>query len=296
MSNADAVLAQMGASEFNVDASPAPSEGSVPVFQSNHPDAPKEQKEDEANTTIDMDGVTFELNGEKLDFSDTPEGEPAGEPEGEAPAEADGEVGDALEQALVDAQEIAEGLTEDEKLIAAGVDMDAVIEEFRSTGKVSQETLDKAKEAGYSEKAIKSVMKGAAAAAAEVERQFFGKFGGQAEYKELMTWAAGNAEADAIEAFNDAIDRGDMRTAVALGKSMQRDRKASAVARRGTSNKQVLGSTGKAAAVSGGGANSAFSSLEEMAGAMNDKRYMTDPAYTKMVRQRAGAMEGSFFG
>lgn len=295
MSNADAVLAQMGSAEFNVDASPAPSEGSVPVFQSNHPDAPKERKEDEA--TIDMNGVTFDMNGEKLDFSsDAPEGEPAGEPEDMGDTPADGEVGDALDQALVDAQEIAEGLTEDEKLIAAGVDMDAVIEEFRSTGKVSQETLDKAKEAGYSEKAIKSVMKGAAAAAAEVERQFFGKFGGQAEYKELMTWAAGNAEADAIEAFNDAIDRGDMRTAVALGKSMQRDRKASAVARRGTSNKQVLGSTGKAAAVSGGGANSAFSSLEEMAGAMNDKRYMTDPAYTKMVRQRAGAMEGSFFG
>lgn len=296
MANADSVLAELNNSEFNVEANAS---GAAPTINDGHPDSPVKPKQEEAEQVINTDGMEVEINGEKLTLGDSPkEGEEEAQEAEETPAneeeqaESTTDKGDALSEALADAEEIAEGLMEDEKLKAAGVDFDTVIEEFRETGKVSQETLDKAKEAGYSEKAIKSVLKGAAAAAAEVERQFFGKFGGQDAYREMLTWAASNADAEVVEAFNDAIDRGDMRLAAVLGKGIQRDQRAAAVARRGTSNKQVLGGGApQATAVASG---KAFASLDEMAAAMNDSRYMKDHAYTQMVRQKAAMMDGSF--
>lgn len=297
MSNtADSVLAAMASSEFTVDAtSPAvgfnTEAGIQHLEDQNHPDR---HKEDDKEVSIDLEGVEFEHNGEKIVFEkeahDSNETDSTDESKSTTtPDDADSnEPTDGLSEAMGAASEIAEGLTDDPKLVAAGIDMDAVMDEFRETGKVSQETLDKAKEAGYSDKAIKSVLRGAVAAAAEVERQFFGKFGGKESYMEMIQWASSNGDAETVSAFNACIDRGDMSTAAALGKALQSAQKASTVARRGTANKQIMGSSTGGTTSSG---VKGFASLDEMAGAMGDSRYMKDPQYTAMVRQRAAAMD-----
>ena len=178
-------------------------------------------------------------------------------------------------------------LNEDEypEDVADGVDliMNASEEYWENDGAISEETMNRFTEmsssdlvnaymalkernpdldgGGYSEDLTDAEM-----------NQVYNSAGGEAEYKNLTSWAAQNLDEAKMDAFNDIIDRGNA-TSIQIAVAGLR---AEYEAQEGYEGRML---TGKAARSSG----DIFRSQAEVVQAMSDPKYDRDPAYRQDV-------------
>lgn len=160
----------------------------------------------------------------------------------------------------------------------AGLDMDALQDEFTSNGALSAESLSKLQQHGLSKETVEKYVKGAIATAAQHFDAVAQVAGGAEQLAQVLEWAAANASADDIQAYNDAVATKNLGVVkMAVGKLTADYTRAN-----GSAPKLVTGET-----VPQGSQNvQPFASAYEVTQAMNDPRYSKDPAYRDKVYAR----------
>lgn len=169
-------------------------------------------------------------------------------------------------------------ITED--LITKGVAVDEVLQEFSKSGQLSAETYTKLAEAGYSKTVVDAVISGQRAAAEAFTSDIINSVGGADQFKAVAQFGATNSPA-LVDAYNNAVDRGDGQSAKAILQAIAKER----TSKLGTANKQLQGKPAGPVSQKPQG----YASESEMVKAINDRRYRTDPKYTKEVEQKIAA-------
>ena len=223
-------------------------------------------------------GVTLTDNGETTE-TQTPPNETLSEAPVGSPDETTTPPEDApIEQKVADLKSSEDSLKDDLK--TKGVDFETAVSEYNEKGVLSDATMDALAKAGYP----KAVVEGFIESRQILENQYtsavYEAAGGEAEYSRMTQWAAANLSKADIEAFNSAIDSGNLGTVKLIMGGMRSAMGEALTQKHGTSNPSVMG--GPATTNPTGG----FADKAEMVKAMSDKRYCRDPQYTKLVESR----------
>jgi hypothetical protein len=161
----------------------------------------------------------------------------------------------------------------------AGLDFDAYVSEFAEKGALSAETYAALEKAGIPKAVVDGYVEGQVARAEKMTAEVQGVIGTAEEYQRTIQWAATNLSPAEVEAFNKAMDSGDLGQ-MKLAASGLKSRFETANGREPATNIQG-GVTGPAVAP--------FGSRAEVTRAMNDPRYRTDEAYRAEVYRRLDA-------
>ena len=161
---------------------------------------------------------------------------------------------------------------------AAGLDLDALSDEFSTTGALSAESMAKLAASGVTKEAVEKYVQGAIDTAQRHFTEVAGVAGGAEQLNQVLSWAAANAQPEAVQAYNDAVatkNLGVVKLAVqALTAAYTREN--------GTPPQRITGETVPNATDS----VQAFGSSFELTQAMRDPRYAQDPAYRDAVYKR----------
>jgi len=166
-----------------------------------------------------------------------------------------------------------EGATE--ALAGQGLDIGEFSKEFAEKGELTQESYEKLQKAGIPKTMVDAFIEGQKAQAELLRSSVFNEVGGETQFTEMTQWAAKNLPKAEIEAFNAAVDSGDMGQIKLAVQGVN----AKFVAANGQEPQLLSGKT-TAAAVS------AYRSVAEMKADMNDPRYRTDEAFRNDVREK----------
>jgi len=157
----------------------------------------------------------------------------------------------------------------------SGVDFDTLQNEFNENGGLNEDSYKKLEEAGFSKTLVDSWIAGQQALATDIHEQIFGTVGGEENYNQMIEWAGDNLPPSEIDAFNKAVDSGDINM-INFAVNGLTARYRSEV---GTEPRLLQGETN---GTSGG----SFQSAAELTAAMRDPRYQSDPAYRRMVSDK----------
>lgn len=155
----------------------------------------------------------------------------------------------------------------------AGVNVDAMAEHFYENGGLAEEHYAELEKAGIPREYVDQYIAGVQAEAEKIRDEIFNEVGGEEQFAAMAEWAAANLSKAELDAYNEAVDSGDMsvvRSAVmSLAFRYQRDA--------GRDPNLVGGNSG---------GMTGFESLAQLTAAMKDPRYNTDPAYRREVEQK----------
>jgi hypothetical protein len=198
---------------------------------------------------------------------------PAWLPEGfESPeqlAEAYKAMSEAQQHNDRDQQMSAEEVAADEKL-------GKFSSEFFEKGTLSAESYKELSKMGYPRSVVDQFIEGQKARMTLEENQILGEIGGKDEYNSMTEWASKNMKQAEIEAYNRAVESGDLNSAMFAVKGLQARYKAS------------VGAT-EPKFIQGGKSNpGGYQSVAEVVAAMSDRRYKIDPAYRAEVERKIG--------
>ena len=156
-----------------------------------------------------------------------------------------------------------------------GLNLSEFSKEFSEKGELSPESYDKLAKAGIDKDIVDQYIEGQKARATQYEGTIKSEVGGDQKYTEMVSWAAANLTEAEINAFNSAVNSGDINQArlAVLGLSTQY-----AKANGSEPNRMVGG--GKAAG------EDVFESTSQITEAMRDPRYKNDPAYRSKVQAK----------
>ncbi len=169
-----------------------------------------------------------------------------------------------------------EGLEEiADELEERGVDFDALSEEFMEHGGLTEDSYEALLEAGIPRTMVDQFIDGQNAVAQQLQYQAFEQVGGQEAYAEMTSWATDNLPEASIDAFNNAINSGNIETANLAIQGLQAQYRSV----NGSEPTLVMGETNT---VSGG----VFNSAAQLTAAMRDPRYSTDSAYRQTVASK----------
>lgn len=159
----------------------------------------------------------------------------------------------------------------------AGLDADAIANEFLTSGKVSEETYQKAEKFGLDKKFVDAFAAGQAAVVQQQAAALYAEVGGPDEFAKIANWARGKLTPNEIKAFNDATQTGSLEVAK--------------LALRGLAAKYqaAVGRTPNLVGGEPAGASTGFKSQSEVIQAMRDPRYSKDPAYRAEVEAKLGS-------
>jgi hypothetical protein len=163
-------------------------------------------------------------------------------------------------------EEIAEELEE------RGVDFDAMSKEFAELGGLTEDSYDTLLEAGIPRSMVDQFIDGQMAVATQMQQQAFEQVGGQEAYEDMVSWASDNMQEASIDAFNNAVNSGNIETANLAIQGLQAQYRSV----NGSEPSLVMGET---KSVTGG----VFDSAAQLTAAMRDPRYSTDSAYRQSV-------------
>lgn len=155
----------------------------------------------------------------------------------------------------------------------AGVNVDAMAEHFYENGQLADEHYAELEQAGIPREYVDQYIAGVQAEAEKIRDEIFNEVGGEENFAAMAEWAVANLTQAELDAYNEAVDSGDMsvvRSAVmSLAFRYQRD-------------------VGRDPNLVGGnsGGMTGFESLAQLTAAMKDPRYTTDPAYRREVEQK----------
>jgi hypothetical protein len=159
----------------------------------------------------------------------------------------------------------------------AGLDGNALAEEFLSSGTVSEESYKRAEAIGLTKEFVDNYVAGQAALVQRQEAELYSEVGGRDEFQRVAAWAKGNLSPREIQALDNATQNQDL----ALAKIALRGLYARYQAAVGQDPTLVSGDAGSAEA--------GFQSTAQVLQAMKDPRYDTDPAYRAQVEKRLQA-------
>jgi len=162
-----------------------------------------------------------------------------------------------------------EGIAEARQVVTdAGVDFDALVDEYNEAGGFTQETYDALAAKGFPPSVVDAFIEGQQAIANQTRTQVTALVGGEESFAEMSKWAAQSLSATEIDAFNRVIDGGDLDQ-IKLAVTGLHARYQSV---NGSEPKLLTATTGTPSA-------EVFRSTAELTAAMKDPRYKADPAY-----------------
>ena len=167
--------------------------------------------------------------------------------------------------------------TEDDmnrKLVENQVDVDSMANFYEQNGSLSDEHYDTLEKAGIPRDYVDSYLSGIEAQATQARDEILSEVGGQEAFGEMINWAVANWTPAQLDAYNKAVDSGDMDTVRSAVMSLAYKYQAE----NGRNPSLVNGGNG--------GSSSGFQSVAQLTEAMKDPRYTNDPAYRKEVEAK----------
>ena len=237
-------------------------------------DAALAAKAEATGVTLTDNGETTETSGE----TQTPPTETPTETPDETTTPPELPEDAPIEQKVADLKSSEDSLKDDLK--TKGVDFETAVSEYNEKGVLSDATMDALAKAGYPKAVVEGFIKSRQILENQYTSAVYEAAGGEAEYSRMTQWAAANLSKADIEAFNSAIDSGNLGTVKLIMGGMRSAMGEALTQKHGTNNPSVLG--GPATTNPTGG----FADKAEMVKAMSDKRYCRDPQYTKLVESR----------
>ena len=224
--------------------------------------------------------------GEQLEKNNNPEAvseeRPSWLPEKFESAEAMAEAYNNLESKLGEPKEEAAPEPETEEVPAAeeveevlsekGVDFNTLSNEYAETGELSETTRKQLEEVGFSKEVVDSYIAGQEALASQLTSSVYEQVGGESQFTAMTEWAGDNLSASEVEAFNSAMDSGNMGQ-VNLAVAGLQAQYVSAVGKEGIRLETRASTT----------TGDRYESQAQMMQAMADPRYASDPAYRNQV-------------
>ena len=236
--------------------------------------------EDDATgiTVMDNSGSSQQINLSDVDEDDK---SPLDDPSEEAVTEeSTNNTEEPSQEATIESQ-----VTKSEETMKAisdnlsekGIDFNKVIEEFDSKGILSNDTRKALNDAGYPDVVINGFIESRQVLADRYTEKVYALAGGEDNFRAITEWAGANLGNDEVNAFNNAIDRGDLTVVKMLIENISSKR----ATRYGTRNPSIVGNTAGATANLTGYAN-----RDELVKAMSDRRYETDSKYRHEVERK----------
>ena len=161
-------------------------------------------------------------------------------------------------------------------------DMEALTQEYAETGGLTDASYKTLADAGISRDYADTYIAGVKALGEQIGNQVMSSVGGQDEYSTMVEWAKTNYSEQQIEAYDNAVNSGDVNSAMLAAKGLMAD---------------YQGSTGKEGTTYGGESptgdtsGNVFRSNAEVVQAMRDPRYESDMAYRQDVLDKLDRSE-----
>jgi hypothetical protein len=231
---------------------------------------------------IDLVDKNAEIQTEVYDTPEVPEDRPTWLPEkfktAEDMAKAYGELETKIGKPPV-SQEVKPEATPDdakEALASKGLDLSEFSQEFSNKGELSTDSYDRLDKAGYDRNLVDQFIEGQKARASQFETNLKSEIGGDDKYSELMQWAKGSLNTSEVDAYNTAVNSGNIDQAklAVLGLSARYSKE------NGSDPQRMVGGA------KGAGGEDLFESTAQLTVAMRDPRYKTDPAYRNKVQSK----------
>ena len=258
----DPITVEYGEEEYNNDFE-------TPEEEELETDEEEEEQEEESYNPEDDEDLNHDQNDENDEDEDEND-----EDEDEEDNEED-EAASAIKEELKALT--AQGDAAAVLLAKSNISYNALKEEYRTNGELSEKTLAQLEKAGYTRELVENFIEGQQARyEASYGVYIRNAVGGDKEYARLVKWAGNNLSSQEINRFNKAVTSNDIDIAlVAVENLANRMEKA-----KGTPPKLVEGKPTAEHHTKG------YASLAEMAAAMDDPRYEKDMAYTERVERR----------
>lgn len=157
---------------------------------------------------------------------------------------------------------------------AVGIDFDGLTQEYYDNEGLTQESYDKLSEAGIPRHIVDQFISGQEATAEMQRNSIIEEAGGDAEYSNMVNWAAENFSEDEVTAFNNTVTTGDP-TSVRMAVAGLKARFESA---QGNEPQRMV--SGEAASAN------VYRSNAELVQDMSDPRYHSDPAFRADVMKK----------
>jgi len=153
-------------------------------------------------------------------------------------------------------------------------DMAALQQEYMSTGSLTDNSYQQLEDAGISRQYADTYIAGVKALGEQIGNNVKSSVGGDAEYSNMVEWAKANYNQDQIQAYDKAVNSGDVNTAIMAAKGLRSDY---------TNTAGSEGTTYGGTQAEPEGSGEVFRSNAEVTTAMKDKRYEYDTAYRQDV-------------
>ena len=267
----DPITVEYGEEEYNNDFE-------TPEEEELETDEEEEEQEEESYNPEDDEDYDDYLDDEDLNHDQNDENDEDEDENDEDEDEEDNEEDEAASAIKEELKALtAQGDAAAVLLAKSNISYNALKEEYRTNGELSEKTLAQLEKAGYTRELVENFIEGQQARyEASYGVYIRNAVGGDKEYARLIKWAGNNLSSQEINRFNKAVTSNDVDIAlVAVENLANRMEKA-----KGTPPKLVEGKPTAEHHTKG------YASLAEMAAAMDDTRYEKDMAYTERVERR----------
>lgn len=234
--------------------------------------------EETAGPSLEEQAAEMDAGIEEQSDADRPEWLPEkfGSPEDLAKAYSELEARFSSNDPQVD-----EGVDEDaarEDLEQAGVDYDALSQEFWDNGDLSAESYDMLEQAGIPREIVDSYIESQIGAVESQRSSIMNEVGGEEGYQELTSWAADNLDDAEIDYFNRMMDSNDFNAIRMSVRSIAARREAS----------EGIEPTRNLSGSLSGGTGGSYDSVQQLMSDMQNPSYESDPAFRAKVEAKLG--------
>ena len=267
----DPITVEYGEEEYNNDFE-------TPEEEELETDEEEEEQEEESYNPEDDEDYDDYLDDEDLNHDQNDENDEDEDENDEDKDEEDNEEDEAASAIKEELEALtAQGDAAAVLLAKSNISYNALKEEYRTNGELSEKTLAQLEKAGYTRELVENFIEGQQARyEASYGVYIRNAVGGDNEYARLIKWAGNNLSSQEINRFNKAVTSNDVDIAlVAVENLANRMEKA-----KGTPPELIEGKPTAEHHTKG------YASLAEMAAAMDDPRYEKDMAYTERVERR----------
>ena len=267
----DPITVEYGEEEYNNDFE-------TPEEEELETDEEEEEQEEESYNPEDDEDYDDYLDDEDLNHDQNDENDEDEDENDEDEDEEDNEEDEAVSAIKEELKALtAQGDAAAVLLAKSNISYNALKEEYRTNGELSEKTLAQLEKAGYTRELVENFIEGQQARyEASYGVYIRNAVGGDKEYTRLIKWAGNNLSSQEINRFNKAVTSNDIDIAlVAVENLANRMEKA-----KGTPPELIEGKPTAEHHTKG------YASLAEMAAAMDDPRYEKDMAYTERVERR----------
>lgn len=164
----------------------------------------------------------------------------------------------------------------EDELQSKGLNLYEFSNEFNANGGLSDDSYVKLEKAGYPRDIVDQYIEGQKARASLFESEVRSSAGGDKGFAEMVEWAKSNLSAQEIQAYNSAIDSGDLAKAKLAVSGVYQKFSAS----RPTEPNLFSGSTSKSTA------GDAYESVAQLTKDMASPEYKSDPAFRAKVQAK----------